>query len=199
MRVFPLQNASQRKKLLENIDSGSLFRIVLCEIEVPEKLREAFANCPPISKKINVSRDEIGPFLEEYAEKAGLLTHFGRMLKSSSFLENRTIIPPFLLFYLDLGLVCQRIYHFALYTAIKCFNNFGPSAVNARRKEDEKPIFNVVAGTIKLLANSSYGYQILHRSRHTITKFLSDGKANGTINYKTFRRLGFIKDQQYEM
>ena len=35
---------------------------------------------------------------------------------------------------------------------------------------------SVVAETMKLLANSSYGYQIMDRSRQTVAKYLSDGK-----------------------
>ena len=56
------------------------------------------------------------------------------------------------------------------------------SAVVARREEDENPNSSVVAETMKLLANSSYGYQIMDRSRHNVTKNLSDEKTHGAIN-----------------
>ena len=79
------------------------------DIELPVDLREASANFPPNFKNINVGTDDIGPFMKEYAEKEGLLTQPRRMLKSSDFLENGTIITPLLLFYLDLGLGCQKI------------------------------------------------------------------------------------------
>ena len=92
------------------------------------------------------------------------------MLISSYFLENGTLITPLLLFYLDLGLVCKKIYRFVEYTPVKCFNKFVQSAVDARREGDENPNSSVVAETMKLLANSSYGYQIMDRSRHTVTK-----------------------------
>ena len=48
--------------------------------------------------------------------------------------------------------------------------------VDARREGDENPLSGVVAETMKLLGNSSYGYQIMDRSRHTITKYLNDEK-----------------------
>ena len=92
------------------------------------------------------------------------------MLISSSFPENGTLITPLLLFYLDLGGVCKRIYRIVEYFLVKCFNNFVQSAVNARREGDENPNSNVVGETMKLLANSSYGYQIMDRGRHTVTK-----------------------------
>ena len=52
---------------------------------------------------------------------------------------------------------------------------------------------------MKLLANSSYGYQIMDRSRHTVTKYLSDEKTHGAINTKFFKRLDYINDQLYEV
>ena len=47
----------------------------------------------------------------------------------------------------------------------QCFNTFLQSAVDARRQGDENPNSSVVADTMKLLANSTYGYQIMDRSR----------------------------------
>ena len=47
---------------------------------------------------------------------------------------------------------------------------FVQSTVNAQRQGDENPKSNVVAETLKFSANSSYGYQIMDRSRHTVTK-----------------------------
>ena len=48
--------------------------------------------------------------------------------------------------------------------------------VNARKEGDENPLSGVVAATMKFLGNSSYGFQIMDRSRHTITKYLNDEK-----------------------
>ena len=114
-------------------------------------------------------------------------------------MENGTIITPLLLFYLDLEQVCKKNCRFVQYTPMKSFNNFVQSAVNARREGDENPNSSVVPKTIKLLANSSYGYQIMDRSRHTVTKYLSDEKTHGAINYEVFKRRGYINDQLYEV
>ena len=133
LESFPYTMPLREKRLLENIKSGSLFGYVQCDFEVPENLREVFANFPSIFKNINVSRDDIGPFMKEYSEKKRLLTQPRKMLKLSYFLENGTIITPLLLFYLDLRLFCKIFYRFVQYTPMKCFNNFVQSAVNARR------------------------------------------------------------------
>ena len=72
-------------------------------------------------------------------------------------------------------------------------------AVNARQEGDEIPNSSVVAETMKLLAGSSYGYQIMNRSRHTVTKYLSDEKLHGAINTKLFKRLDYSNDQLFEV
>ena len=122
-----------------------------------------------------------------------------RMLISSFHLKNGTIITPLLFKYLHLGLECTRIHHLVQYTPKKCFNSFLQSAVNARRHGDENPNSSVVAATMKLLAKSSNGYQIMDRSRHTVTKYLNDEKTHGAINSKLLKRLNFLNDQLYEI
>ena len=102
--------------------------------------------------------------------RQALLWQPRKMLISSYFLENGTLITPLLLFYLDLGLVCKKNYRVVDYIPVKCFNKFVQFAVNARREGDENSNSCVVAETMKLLANSSYGYQIMDRSRHTVTE-----------------------------
>ena len=93
----------------------------------------------------------------------------------------------------------QKNYHFAESIPVKCFNKFVQSAVKASREGDQNPNSSVVAETMNLLANSSYGYQIMDRSRHTVTKYLSDEKTHGAINTKFFKRLDHINDQLLEV
>ena len=39
----------------------------------------------------------------------------------------------------------------------------------------------------------------MDRSRHTVTKYLNDGKTHSAINNKLFKRLNFITDQLCEV
>ena len=112
--------------------------------------------------------------MKNYAEEEKLMSQPRKMLISIFTLQNRTLITPLLLFYLKLGLVCTKIHHFVEYIPKKRFNSFVQSAVDARRQGDENPNSSVVTETMKLLANSSYGYQIMDQSRHTATKSLAD-------------------------
>ena len=52
---------------------------------------------------------------------------------------------------------------------------------------------------MKLLANSSYGYQMIDRSRHTVTKYLSDEKTHAAINSKLFKKLDHVNNSLYEI
>ena len=158
-----------------------------CDFEVPENLRANFANLPPLFKNTLVCKSDIGDLMKNYDEEERLLSQSRRMLISSSTLQNGTLITPLLLFYLKLGLVCTKIQHFVEYTLKKCFNSFVQSAVDARKQGDENPNSSAVAETMKLLSNSSYGYQIMDRSRHTVTKYLSDEKTHAANNSKLFK------------
>ena len=105
-----------------------------------------------------------------------MLKHPQRMLISSFKLENGTVISPLFNFYMEFGLHYAKIYRFVQYRPRKCSKGFVQSVVDARREGDENPLSGVVAETMKLLGNSSYGYHIMNRSRHTITKYLNDEK-----------------------
>ena len=83
------------------------------------------------------------------------------------------------------------------YTPVKYFDDFVLSADDARRQGDENPNSSVVAETMKLLANSSYGYQIMDRSRPSVTKYLNGEKTHARINNKVFKSLVNNNDQLY--
>ena len=192
---FPYKQPLREENQLDQIRSGKLFGYVQCDTETPEELKKKFDSFPPILKNTNVFRHDIGSLMQDYTEKERLLCQPRKMLISSYFLEIGTLITPLLLFYLEFGLVCKKIYRFVEYTPVKRFNKFVQSAVDARPEEDENPNSSVVAETMKLRANSFYGYKNMDRSRHTVTKYLNDEKTHGPINTKLFKRLDHINDR----
>ena len=123
-----------------------------------------------------------------------------RKMRISSFtLQNGTLNTPLLLFYLQLGLVVTKKHRFLECTLWKRFNSFVQAVVDATGKSDGNPNSVVVAETMKLLVNSSCGYQIMDRSRHTVTKYLSDEKTQAAINSKLFKRLDHMNNSLYEI
>ena len=178
---------------------GKFFSYVQCDIELPENLRSNFVNFPPVFKNTSVSKSDTGDLMKTYAEEERLLSQPRKMLISSFTLQNGTLITPLLLFYLQLGLVVTKKHQFVEYTPKKCFNSFVQAAVDARKQGDENPSSSVVAETMKLLANSSYGYQINDRSRHTVTKYLAYKKTHAAINNKLFRKQDHVNNALYEV
>ena len=86
-------------------------------------------------------------------------------------------LPPYEAFFSK-----HRIIFSTSFITFACFNNFVQSVVDARREGDENLFSGVVAETMKLLGNSSHGYQIMDESRHTITKYLNDENTHKAIN-----------------
>ena len=127
--------------------------------------------------------------MQNYAIESDLLKHPQKMAPPT----------PLFNFYMELGLQCTNVYRFVKNLTRKCFNKFVQSVVDARRERDEKPFSGVVAETMKLLGNSSYGYQIMDRSRHTITKHSKDEKTHRAINAPLFKRLNTVQKDLYEI
>ena len=196
---FTYRRSLAVEQLLEEIKEGKLFGYVQCDIEVPEKLRENFGNFPVILKSTFVSQSDIGDLKKNYAEEERLLSKPRKMLISSFTLQNGLLITPLLLLYLQFGLVCTKIHRFVEYTLKKCFNRFVQAAVDAKKKGDENPNSIVLAETMKFLVNSSYGNQIIDRSRHTVTKYLTDEKTHAAINSKLFKKLDHVSNSFYEV
>ena len=141
-----------------------------------KSLNSEFVNFSQKFKNTFVSENDIGDLMKNYAEEEKLLSQPRKKLISNITLQNGAPITPLLLFYLQLSLVCTKIHRSVEYTPKKRLNSFVLSAVDARRQGDKKPNSCVVAETMKLLANRSYCYQIMDRSRHTVKKYLTEKK-----------------------
>ena len=93
----------------------------------------------------------------------------------------------------------QKNYRIVKRTPLNCFNNFVQTAVNARREGDENLNCSVVAETMKLLANSPFGYQSMDCGQNTVKKYLNDEKTHENIKNELCKRLFQINDQMYEV
>ena len=90
-------------------------------------------------------------------------------------------------------LFCTKKHRFVEYTPRKCFNSFVRSAVDARRQGDKNSTLSVVVEKMKLLANSSYRFQIWDRSRHFVTMNLSDETTHAAITSKPFSKVNHLR------
>ena len=186
-------------KIKERVYAGDLFGILQCDIHIPERLRNEFANFPPIFKNVEVSRDDIGDEMKQHAIQNKLLTKPRKMLISSFFQVNGCFITPLIQFLAKKGAYVTRVYRFIEYIPVKCFKGFVQTAVDARRAGDDNSDSVVMAETMKLLANSSYGYQIMNREKHRSTHYANDSNVDAYINKKTFYSYSTVADDVYEV
>ena len=89
-------------------------------------------------------------------------------------------------------------HRFFEYTPRQCSNSFVQSTVDVGRHSEKNSILSVFAETIKLLPINHYGYQIMNRSRHTLTKYLNAEKTQAAIDSKLFRKQTQVNKALYE-
>ena len=102
-------NMTQQQIIAAVVD-GTLFGMVECDVRVPEHLQDHFAEMQPIFKNTTVTRDDIGPFMRQYAEEHDIMSTPRRMLVGSFHGIKLLLATPLLRWYLAHGLVVDRVY-----------------------------------------------------------------------------------------
>ena len=191
-------NMTQQQIIAAVVD-GTLFGMVECDVRVPDNLREYFAEMQPIFKNTTVTRDDIGSFMQQYAEEHDIMSTPRRMLVGSYRGEKILLATPLLRWYLAHGLVVDRVYQIIEYEPKPCFQNFGDSVSAARRAGDADPDKAIIADTMKLLGNSAYGKTVTNVDRHRDVKYCTEVGTSTLISNKRFRQLDVVTDDAYEV
>ena len=114
-----------QNEILTAVIDGTLFGMIECDVRVPADLREHFAEMLPVFKNALVTRDDIGPYMRQYAEEYNILKKPRRMLVGSYRGDKILLATPLLRWYLTHGLVVDRVYQVIEYEANPCFQRFG--------------------------------------------------------------------------
>ena len=159
--------------ILNGVCAGAAFGMIECDICVPEKMRDHFAEMQPLFKNIRLTRDDLGPCMRRYADEHSIMTTPRRMLVGNYRGDKILFATPLLRWYLDHGLEVMHVYQVIEYDPIPCFRRFGVVVSTARREADVHAHNTIIADTMKLLGNSGYvtSTTVLrrrHRSRSTI-------------------------------
>ena len=194
---FPYRCSLAMEQLLYEMKTEIFFVYVQCDIQAPDGLTVNFANFLLIFKNTLVSKNDIGDLMKTYAEEEGIVSQPRKLFISSFTLQNGPLVTPLPLFLSESSLVGSRLHRFIEYTPRTCFNSFVQSTVDAGRQKVGNTFSNIVAETMKLLANSFYGYQILDRSRQRVTKYLNDEKTHGAISSGVFKKLNHVNNAFY--
>ena len=82
------------------------------------------------------------------------------------------LLTPLLKWYLDNGLVVDKVYYVLSYNGKSCFDWFVKEVTHDRRAADLGGDERKMAGeAMKLMGNCGYGYTVMNRSNHTQTSF----------------------------
>ena len=188
-----------QQQIITAVVDGTLFGMVECDVRVPSELRAHFAEMQPIFKNTTVTRDDIGPFMRQYAEEHDIMSTPRRMLVGSYRGEKILLTAPLLRWYLAHGLVVDRVYQIVEYSSKPCFQHFGESVSTARRNGDVDPDKSIIADTMKLLGNSAYGKTVTNVDRHRDIKYCTEVGTSLLINNKRFRQLDVVAEDAYEV
>ena len=191
-------NMTQNEILAGMVD-GTLFGMVECDVRVPVELQDHFAEMQPIFKNAMVTRDDIGPFMRQYAVDHDIMSTPRRMLIGSYRGDKILLATPLLRWYLTHGLVVDHVYQIIEYSPKPCFRHFGESVSAARREGDADPDKTIIADTMKLLGNSAYGKTVTNIDRHRNVRYCTEVGTSLLINNKRFRQLDVVTDDAYEV
>ena len=142
------------EKIVEGIRNESLYGFLIVDIHTPNKLKEKFKDFPLIIKNSFISRENIGSYMKDVAEKHKLLKKEQKYLISSYFAKKFLINSEMAKFYLEMGLKITKIYEFIKFIPQKCFAPLAQEIVNSRRLADTDKSKIVIALTKKLTGNS---------------------------------------------
>ena len=191
-------NMTQQQIIAAVVD-GTLFGMIECDVRVPEHLQDHFAEMQPIFKNTTVTRDDIGPFMRQYAEEHDIMSTPRRMLVGSFHGIKLLLATPLLRWYLAHGLVVDRVYQVVSYSPKPCFQHFGDSVSAARRAGDADPDKSIIADTMKLLGNSAYGKTVTNVDRHRKVTYCTEVGTSLLVGNKRFRQLDVVTDDAYEV
>ena len=187
------------KSIIEAVKNEKLFGLVQCDVEVPEGLREHFSEMQPIFKNADISKNDIGDFMKEYAEEHGLLSQPRRSLIGSFFAKQRLFTTPLLKWYLEHGIEVSNVTTVLEYEPSACFKKFGESVSEARRAGDIDSAKCILAETMKLIGNSSYGKTLTNINNHCDIYFLNDKDTAKKINSPLFKKATPLSDDWNEV
>ena len=136
---FPRRSSRRmtQQQILAAVVDGTLFGMVECDVRVPEELQDYFSEMQPVFKNASVTRDDIGPFMRQYAEEHDIMSAPRRMLVGSYRGDKILLATPLLRWYLAHGLIVDHVYQIIEYEPKPCFRRFGESVSAARRAGGE--------------------------------------------------------------
>ena len=138
------------QQIIAGIEDGSIYGIAEVDIHPPDHLKAKFSEMTPIFKNTEISREDVGDYMREYAEEHDLLKKPTKSLIGSYFAKNYCVSTPLLQWYLKQGLVIDKVHLVVEYEPRKCFDWFLDHVSNMRRKGDDHSLSEILSNGAKL-------------------------------------------------
>ena len=120
----------------------------------------------PIFKNTEVSLNDVGKHMQEYAKQHNIKDSPRRLSIGSYFGEKNRTFGTLLKWYLEHRLVITRIYTVTEYVPNATLKDFTVQVAETRLHGDHDPQYALTAKMRKLEGNASYGTLITNKEKH---------------------------------
>ena len=171
-RIDPLVFDKERPNLvltldlLEKLQEHEVYGILVCDIRVPDELKDYFSDFAPIIKHANINYEDIGDYMQNVADRMGIKVKNRRCVIDSYFAKGIALTDEYLVWLLNKGLVVDRVYMFIRYNKEPIFREFANSITEMRIKGDKDKHSEMPALMAKLIGNSAFGSTITNKDKH---------------------------------
>ena len=157
-----------KDRIIEKLRAGSVHGVVVCDLRVPDTLKESFKDFAPIIKHAVSNHEDIGAYMQAGCDERGYVVKDRRCVIDSYIGVNIGLIDEYVLWLLDKGIVIDRIRAFIRYEKHPIFGEFVDDITRMRLRGDADPTGSsgVRALTAKLIGNSAFGSCITNKYRH---------------------------------
>lgn len=185
-------------EILDSIFSGELFGAVLCSVKVPDELKPAFDQFPPIICRKTVSTETSGPVMKRIALEMGQGTIARTQLVSCFEAKNILLSTSMLEWFLDHGIIVYDIQKVVQFTRKAPFSEFTETIAQMRKDADSQNDA-LLSTTAKGLGNSSYGFTLYSAASGVDTKFVSGSKAVNYVRSNRFMSMEELSENVVEV
>ena len=137
--------------------------------------------------------------MQQYTEEHSIKDAPHRLLTGSYFGKKIGLLTPLLKWYLNHGLVITHIYTVIKYIPNAAFNSFMTQVAQARLDGDHDKDKALIAETMKLIGNSSYGKLITNKEKHQDIVCISESEIGTEIIDEHFYSFTELPNGYYEV
>ena len=150
----------------------------------------------PIFQNTEVSLKDVGQHMQEYAKEHKIKDIPRRLLIGSYFRKEIGLSTPLLRWYLHHGLLITHVYTVVEYIPNAALNTFMMQVAQARLDDKDKAL---IAETMKLIGNSSYGKLITNKEKHHNIVYVDESEIGTEIMNECFYSLTELPDRYYKV